>query len=142
MALVVVAVPLLSILPAGADTQGNEGCTPGYWKNHPEAWPTEYSPTDHVGDVWDVARFPSLADDTLLEALGYKGGPGLEDMARILLRQAVAALLNVKHDGVDYPYWDSGVITQTNLRLLNGTRAQMEARKNLWAAANELGCPL
>jgi hypothetical protein len=150
-ALVLAASPLVGLLPAGANTQGQEGCTPGYWKNHLDAWnDTEtdsYSPDDLVGDVFDIpVELDGLADDTLLEALRYKGGPGLEGMARNLLRQSVAAILNVSVDGVDYPYYlnvgDDPVIPETNAALNSGSRSDMETVKDLWEAANELGCPL
>lgn len=146
-ALALAATPLVGVLPAGAQVIGNEGCTPGYWKNHLSAWSdtgqqAPYSPSQTVGSVWaGASRFPSLADDTLLEALSYKGGSGLEGMARNLLRHSVAALLNASVDGVDYSYWQAVVINQTNTAL-QGSRGAMEAKKNKWAAANEKGCPL
>ncbi|MCZ7546627.1 MAG: hypothetical protein M5R40_25275 [Anaerolineae bacterium] len=71
------------------------GCTPGYWKNHPDMW-NKFDPyTSTVGDMFSAAwaRFPQLADDPLIEALRYKGGPGLEGGARIMLRAAVAGAL-------------------------------------------------
>jgi hypothetical protein len=148
-ALVLAATPLLGTIPAGAQVRGNEGCTPGYWKNHPAAWAdtgqqTPFNPSQTVASVWpDVNdRFPGLGDDTLMQALSYKGGSGLEGMARNLLRHAVAALLNASVDGVDYSYWQNSVINQTNDALATGSRSAMEALKNTWAAANERGCPL
>jgi hypothetical protein len=68
-----------------------EGCTPGYWKNHPDSW-VVYSPDDVVGDVfglWEswVNLRPELYDIaglTLYEALGSKGGPGIEGAALIV----------------------------------------------------------
>jgi hypothetical protein len=146
-ALVLAAAPLVGALPAGAQTIGSEGCTPGYWKNHLSAWDdagqqSPYSPSQTVESVWDEAsRFPNLADDTLLEALNYGGGPGLEGMARILLRQAVAALLNANVDSVDYPYWQNSVINQTN-EALQESRGAMETLKNKWESGNQMGCPL
>ncbi len=41
--------------PASATNIGQEGCTPGYWKNHTENW-EEYSPSTSLGTV-----FSSLA---------------------------------------------------------------------------------
>ena len=43
-----------------------------------------------------------LANDTLLDALGYEGGKGVLGAARILLRAGVAALLNAE-SGIGYP---------------------------------------
>ncbi|MDH4112696.1 MAG: hypothetical protein OEV60_08460, partial [Actinomycetota bacterium] len=41
--------------------------------------------------------------DTLLEALAYKGGSDIKGKAQILLRAAVAGLLNERFFGSDYP---------------------------------------
>ena len=43
-------------------------------------------------------------DDSLLDALNYKGGEGLSGAAQTLLRAAVAALLNDAHPEINYPY--------------------------------------
>jgi hypothetical protein len=103
-----------------------EGCTPGYWKNHLEAWdglfipedpntdPTLYippiplTPTTRLDVVFSSLYLPDgsvldpLSDDTLLDALGYGGGTGVRGAAKILLRQAVAGLLNAAHPGVNW----------------------------------------
>ena len=44
-----------------------QGCTPGYWKNHPNAWRC-YSTTQTVGSVF-IGVDASLANETLLQAL-------------------------------------------------------------------------
>ena len=31
----------------------NKGCTPGFWKNHPEAW-VGYDPNQTIGSVFSV----------------------------------------------------------------------------------------
>ena len=43
------------------------GRTPGYWKNHPKAWPTAYPTTKKVQDVFSI---PYLHKDEL------QPGPG------------------------------------------------------------------
>ncbi|HSN89020.1 MAG TPA: hypothetical protein VL025_19810, partial [Thermoanaerobaculia bacterium] len=57
---------------------GDEGCTPGYWKNHTDSWAgTGYSPGQTTGSVFSGASaFPSLASQTLLQSLQGGGGPG------------------------------------------------------------------
>jgi len=76
----------------------NSGCTPGFWTQpqHFGYWTDPYSPDMTVGEVFIGIEqyFPDLADDTLLEALDYGGGPNLEGAARIYLRAAVATLLS------------------------------------------------
>jgi hypothetical protein len=75
---------------------GNQGCTPGYWKNHTDSWPpTGYSTTQKIKGVFSEATFwPGVGNATLLDALSFAGGSGTEGAAEILLRAAVAALLN------------------------------------------------
>src|SRR5687768_16794180 len=95
---------LAAAAPVGAENIGNEGCTPGYWKNHPEAW-QEYAPTATLG-TGNTAMFrfiggPNAMDDSpaavaqyagtsAIDALGFNGGGGVDGAARILLRAAVA----------------------------------------------------
>src|SRR5215216_6077860 len=88
---------------------GGEGCTPGFWKNHPEAWAgTGYSPTTTLGSVF-AGLPPAYASLTFAQALDLGGG-GLD----ALLRQAVAALLNASSPDVDYPLTAAEVIAMTN----------------------------
>jgi len=62
---------------ACCEVGGQEGCTPGFWKNHPDCWEC-FTPTTLVGSVFMVpSELSDLADDTLIEALRYKGGTGL-----------------------------------------------------------------
>ncbi len=92
-----------TVLPAGAVNFGNEGCSPGFWKNHTDVW-EEYRPGTTLGSVWDIpGALASFRNDTFLQALGYGGGPGLTGAARILFRASVAAYLNAAHEGLGYP---------------------------------------
>jgi len=111
---------------------GNEGCTPGYWKNNAINWEavawnaTPYDPDMLVGDVFTIPSCVSdLADDTLLEALSYKGGNGVLGGARNLLRAAVAALLNASHPDINYYMSEQGVIDAVNAALATCDRATM-----------------
>lgn len=123
---------------------GDQGCTPGYWKNHTDSWPpTGYSPGQTAGSVFSAASaFPSLAGKTLLQTLEGGGGPGTLGGARILLRAAVAALLNAAHPGVDYPRTTAEVIADVNAALASNDRATMLALATELDADNNLGCPL
>lgn len=118
------------------------GCTPGYWKNHPDMW-NKFDPyTSTVGAMFPAAwsRFPQLADDPLIEALKYKGGPGLEGGARIMLRAAVAGALTNLLPDFDFSLL---VLGRTQNELWFGTRETMLA----WASEvdynlNLYECPL
>ena len=141
-----VALPLSAVSTGvaqatdGYNPPGNEGCTPGYWKNHTSAWDV-YSPMQTVGSVFSGAS-ASLADDTLLQALSYQGGAGLLGAEQILLRAAVAALLNSADDVVDYPLLTSQVINRVSAALASDNRGRILTLATNLDNQNNLGCPL
>jgi hypothetical protein len=121
---------------------GKEGCTPGYWKNHPESWPEGLSPDDYVCGVFTVPETYGLCEDKLMDALKYGGGPGDMGAAKILLRTAVAALLNAKNKDVGYPMPASEFKPMVNQALKSESRAMMLDLKDMLDEFNNLGCPL
>jgi hypothetical protein len=122
---------------------GEEGCTPGFWKNHPARWAaTGLSRSQTLESVFDVPDAFGVDNSTLLAALSFSGGPALADAARLLLHHAVAALLNASHPGVDYPRAAGTIITQVNAALASNSRSTMLALKNALDRDNNLGCPL
>ena len=113
---------------------GDEGCTPGYWKNHLDSWAgysanASFNTTFGIGTNW----FPNSL--TLLQAAEQGGGGEIA-----LARHAVAALLNAFSTGVDYPLTTAQVI-QLVKDAYNGTK-RVETVKNQLETNNELGCPL
>lgn len=123
---------------------GDDGCTPGYWKNHEDSWAgTGYSPGQTTGSVFSGASaFPTLASQTLLQSLQGGGGSGTIGGARILLRAAVASLLNAAHDGVDYPRTTAEILADVNAALTSNNRNTMLALASELDSDNNLGCPL
>ncbi|HYN06527.1 MAG TPA: hypothetical protein VES67_03960 [Vicinamibacterales bacterium] len=122
-------------VPPPPPPPGDEGCTPGYWKQdqHFDNW-TGLSTGADFDTTFGVNFFtPNI---TLLQALN-RGGGGVNALAR----HAVAALLNAASADVDYRYTTAEV-----LAIVRGTGVYagrtIEERKDLLAAANELGCPL
>jgi len=114
---------------------GLEGCTPGYWKNHPGSWAaTGYSSSQTLISVFGANALPG----TLLQGLNFGGGSGVTGAKQILLRAAVAALLNNAHPGVDYP----GDVVGAVMVALGSDRAAMLALAAEIDADNNLGCPL
>ncbi|KPK63118.1 MAG: hypothetical protein AMK73_05400 [Planctomycetes bacterium SM23_32] len=119
-------------------TGGYEGKTPGFWKSHTDLW-EGFGTGELVGDVFDIpTELSELADDTLLEALQYHGGKDAIGMARNLLRQAVAALLNASHPLVDYPASIGSIIADTNAALATLDRDAMGAVKDQFEEWNSL----
>ena len=130
--------------PTPTPTPGTQGCTLGYWKNHLAFWPAPYDPTDILGDVFALGPFVNLngdnvPNDSLLDALLYPGGPDPAGGARILLKQAVAALLN-SASGF-YPLTTSQVIGMVNSALATGNRSTMVTLASSLQELNRLGCP-
>jgi len=130
--------------PPPPPTNGDQGCTPGYWKNHTGSWSgTGYAPGQTVASVFSAASgFPSLAGESLLQALQGGGGPGTTGAAQILLRAGVAALLNASSPGVDYPRTAADVIAAVDAALASNSRDAMLALASELDADNNLGCPL
>ncbi|MES1242390.1 MAG: hypothetical protein ABUT39_12285 [Acidobacteriota bacterium] len=123
---------------------GDEGCTPGYWKNHTDSWPpTGFTTGQKVQSVFSkVSLYPALANATLLQALGFQGGSDLSGAAEILLRAATAGLLNTSHPWVDYPGSTSGLISDVNAALASLNRDTIIALAAAIDKNNNLGCPL
>ena len=128
----------------GETVDGTEGCTPGYWKNHTDSWPaTGYSPSQSLPSVFaQSAAYSELASASMLEALDFGGGGGVDGAARILMRAAVAALLDASHPGVDYPRTPVQVISQVNSALASGDRDTLLTVAGELDRDNNLGCPL
>jgi hypothetical protein len=102
-----------------------EGCTPGYFKNHPETFAQAGLSTNQT--ISSIFAIPSclsgcnLGGKTLLQALSFKGGTNLCGAAEILLRAAVASLLNSRL--VDFQLSDAEVIAEVNAALASCTRS-------------------
>jgi hypothetical protein len=123
---------------------GAQGCTPGYWKNHTDSFaPTGYTPGTIVGTVF-TGLLPSLATQTFLTALQGGGGSGELGAQQILLRAAVAALLNAAHPRVSYALTTAEITSLVNAALATHDRATILALASRLDAANNGsgGCPL
>jgi hypothetical protein len=132
-------------LPLSAEPPAPDmGCGSGYWKNHTESWAgTGYSPGQTIGSVFSGASaFPSLASQSLLEALQGGGGPGTAGGAKILLRAAVAALLNAANSAVNYPRTTAEILADVNAALTSNDRAAMLQLATALDVDNNLACPL
>lgn len=118
---------------------GEEGCTPGAWKNRLLAlgrWPVaENTP---VSDVWNVP--PGLEDATLLDALRFGGGPTFEDKVQILLRAATAAYLNART--LEYSLTAQQVIDDVNTAIASGDSETVIALAEELDRFNNQDCPI
>ena len=109
---------------------GNEGCTPGYWKNHPESFAgTGVTPSSTLASVGFNVGSALTFDQALTE-----GGGELD----ALLRHAAAAYLNAMHADVDYPLTAAQIVTATNAAIASG---DYEATKDAFDEYNNLNAP-
>jgi hypothetical protein len=101
------------------------GCSLGHWKNT-EVWPYPYQHSTLLEPPFDDL-VSALAGDTFIEALKYGGGPGVQGGQMILLRQAVAALLNETVYGSAFgPYLTTDdLIDAVNEALESGNKTTM-----------------
>ena len=127
--------------PTTTQPPGGEGCTPGYWKNHPEAW-IGFTTGQTLESVFDVPDSLGLDNVSLLDALSFPGGPGVQGGAQILLRAAVAAVLNSANPNVDYSMTTAGVISAVNTALASNIRSNMTGLGTVLDNLNNDGCPL
>lgn len=123
-----------SDLTEGSCYEPIQGCTPGYWKNHLDSWPTGYQPDKTFVGVFGV-EVPDHPDLTLEDAVNLKGGKG-----NALARHAVAALLNAKHSGVEYGF-SAGYVIAGVVAAFGGSE-DPEAVKDEFEEFNEQICPL
>ncbi len=137
---IALALALSSVGTALGTGGGNQGCTPGYWKNHLDSW-AYYSPNATVGTVFNPSSPFNLW--TLEAALDGGGGPGLDGAIRILLRAGVVALLNgAPGSGVNAYYSHDTVIGMVTTALKTGNRDTILAVASELDARNNQGCPL
>jgi hypothetical protein len=124
---------------------GGEGCTPGYWKNHLDSWPpTGFAPGQALSTVFSPAGLGSLGSATLLDALKFGGGSSLTAKKQILLRAAVASLLNAAHADVAFGSTPADVIAAVNAALASADKEAIVALAGELDDSNngDEGCPL
>ena len=148
------------------DPEEAEGCGPGFWRNSAidqGIWTEDddFGPSDKTGDVFNLAVEevdnggpgngrggpPGSGDDpkdrTLQESLDGGGGPGVKGAQRILLRAAVAGLLNAQNVDIFYeiPTTDE-VINEVNEALDTQDRGIILELADSLDDYNNQECPL
>ncbi len=136
-----VSIPENAPPPPPPPPPAGEGCTPGYWKNHLGSWPpTGYAPNQTLASVF--ANTGTLGSSTLLQALKFGGGSSLTAKKQILLRAAVASLLNAAHPGVAFGDSAADVISAVNAALGSTTSGPVLALATELDDQNNGGSPL
>jgi len=115
------------------------GCTADFWQQEQsiESWPTSISLDETFENVFQITISDiegwTGSNPTLLEVLSYSG-TAINDLGA----NAAAALLNAETLGDSFAYTSEEVILMTQQAIDDG---QYEAVKDMFATANETGCP-
>ena len=112
------------------------GCSHGYWKNHLTEWPASYPANTTLGDVFQMGPFGALGNVPLTDALKFKGGETNQGKAQILLRNAVAALLNSAKVEITYGWTTAEVVSLVNDALASNDGETMLSLEKQLDAAN------
>ena len=109
-----------------------------------DSWPAPYTPDSNLRDVFVTAPVELVPDDTFLEALNYGGGTGVAGATRILLRAAVASLLNSASPDVAFAVSTGHVVDTTISRIETQYRPTLLIRATYFDSINNgpNGCPL
>jgi hypothetical protein len=100
-----------------------------------------YTSSQTVGSVFSVP-YASLANATLAEGLAFQGGDTVEEKSEILLRAAIAAVLNAAHPSINYPLSVSGIVSTVNAALASGDSGTIVALAGALDSRNNLGCSI
>jgi hypothetical protein len=78
---------------------GTEGCGSGYYRNHPDSFPSLFPASEPDFMIPPISAGPGT---TFLQALDGHGGSGLQGAIDLLTRSGITALLNAAHPDVAY----------------------------------------
>jgi hypothetical protein len=128
----------------GQPTGGTQGCSHGYWKNHPGSWPaTGYSTNQTVSSVFSQASlYPSIGPVSLMNSLSFQGGSDVNGAAQNMIKQATGSLLNSAHAGIDFPWQTAQLISDVNAALASKNINTLLSLATALEHDNTLGCPL
>lgn len=143
LALSLVIIPWETASTHDRTPRAPRGCPAEYWIEHPGKWLlTGYSPDQTLGSVFIIApALMNLEGATLAEALQFGPAPGLEGGARLLLRQATAALLNAVHPELHFPSYTPVGLLRRIATALTANRGEMLAVAAQLKVLNRSGCP-
>jgi hypothetical protein len=142
-----VYVPACTPTPTFTPTPGNQGCTPGFWKQPQDFmfWGCGYAPNTLVSSIGLLTNicgcdFSSL---TMLQALSGSSGNTICDAQAKLYQMAVAALLNACST-VEYPLTTPQIVFEVNATLASCSRDAILSEASRLNGFNNGpgGCPL
>ena len=124
------------------------GCTPGFWKQeqHFAFWSAPYTTNTLIKNVFNTGSYTTdkgglvIGDHTLLTGLSFKGGDSLGGKVEILMRAAIAALLNSANPNVNYPLTSAQIISQVNAAIASGDANTILGLAGTLDGYNNAGC--
>lgn len=132
----------------GGDCAG-EGCTPGYWKNHPQSWHKDIGEHLMFDNVFGTNVFPGLTLGDVIQLCGLdaisqsKINLPCSKCLNLTIRlgfHAVAALQNAATP-VKYDLTVEEVIAEVKSAYLSGSKYNIEAQKDRLDGFNNQYCP-
>lgn len=147
---VVGATDQVKIVLTNGSVPTSSGCTPGYWKapQHFDSWPSGYLPTQLVGTYFPNASAYSvngaaLSSYNLAQGLAFQGGSDNSGAAQILLRAAIAGMLNsASAFNPAYPVSTANLISSVNSALASNNRSTMITLATTLDGYNNTNCTL
>lgn len=130
---------IFSVVPIAPPAE-NHGCTLGYWKNHTTNWPSPYTTSTTIAGAGFTNS--GVGTTSMFDALSFKGGPTVQDAKNLLLKQAVAALLNAATSGMNYPLTTAQIVSEVNTALASGDRNTILTEASRLEGFNSLEGPL
>jgi hypothetical protein len=121
--------------PSSTPPPPPQGCTLGYWKNHTYGWPSPYTTSTRLSTIFSSSalNYYGMGNSTLLDALNNTGN---DVHARNVMRQAAAAVLNIRKFGTRYQYTLTQLVTQVNNALNSHNAATQDALTTSLDTAN------
>ncbi len=115
-------------------------CPRAAWSSptHLGRWPASITPDTPMRALFG----PSVADDTVGEALQYGDDDELAGVRRGLLRESAAAMLNVRSSWLRYPLTEAQVVSFTRNAHDAGDREEILSLTTTLQAYNQIDCPL
>jgi uncharacterized repeat protein (TIGR01451 family) len=124
----------------------DEGCTPGFWRNHTSLWDgaggDDVTTTVQTTDGFNATFGVTSAQSGLANTVTLLGAVNLEGGGRIALARHAAAAAASADAGIAYPYSLAQVIAlyQDAVGAIAGPETVASAKAK-FEAANQLGCP-
>lgn len=140
------------IPPPPPPPTGNQGCTPGYWKQsqHFDSWTgTGFTTGELISSVFTVPAAYTIngapeGGFTLVQGLSFKGGNDVSGKAQTLLRAAIAAVLNSANSNIKFGMSTTDIVNAVNAALATGDGDTIIGLANKLDGLNngQGGCPL